>query len=688
MISRAKIFTLIALSICSTNMYSQDTLKTQINQVTIYLQGALMERSVKTILQEGDNRIVLTGVSPTAVDENSIKLSGLGDARVNYLRYEQQQIYMSESDGKIKKLKSKVNTITDSLADLSALTSGLNRELTLIDRNQDLNGSQSSLSLEQVKEFSNYYRKRTQEINRKLAAIAITETKLKQQKTVLQNRYRKLENPQKDYRGFIFLDLQSDRKQAVELIINYNLKNAGWVPLYDIVAEDMTAQIKMDFSAKLYQTTGVTWENVPLKLSTGDPTSQNSMQELDPKYLREGMVKTYHPVGRNNERYNPLVGRVTGTVTSESGTPVPYATVAVRETGISTLTDENGNYSLTISGGRTLSFSDSSGVPVDRVISSGIINVKMPAVENRSNADYVQTLSGQVAGLNVRTGYSQPGTASEVVIRGKNSTNGNVQPLFVVNGEVVSEAEFRSLNPDNIKSISTLKDASASHIYGNRSRNGVVVVTTGPNVTKEEYITTQTYILPENYSIPPTGEPISVTIAEIALNADFQYYTAPVINENVYLVAELRDWEKHNLLPGEARVYFEGAYAGISYIDPDITTDKLTVSLGEDPNITVSRKEADDTKSRSFFRDRRIIDKTYILTVKNNRSRAVNIRLQDRIPQSRDSRITVDDVETGKADVDDNGVLTWDISLDPTEQAEREISYEVSFPKQLRINLD
>ncbi len=106
------------------------------------------------------------------------------------------------------------------------------------------------------------------------------------------------------------------------------------------------------------------------------------------------------------------------------------------------------------------------------------VTINAETIENRPNASFVQTLSGQVAGLNITTASGQPGAASQVNLRGVTSINGNTQPLYIIDGSPVDEYNFRSLNPQDIASISVLKDAGATAIYGNRGANGVIVIKT------------------------------------------------------------------------------------------------------------------------------------------------------------------------------------------------------------------
>ena len=105
-------------------------------------------------------------------------------------------------------------------------------------------------------------------------------------------------------------------------------------------------------------------------------------------------------------------------------------------------------------------------------------NVSSVTIESRPNASLLETLRGQVAGLNIETGSGEPGSNSTITIRGVSSINGQSEPLYVVDGEIVTSAQFRNLNPDDLQTASILKDTSATAIYGSRGANGVLIITT------------------------------------------------------------------------------------------------------------------------------------------------------------------------------------------------------------------
>ncbi|RKS00525.1 MULTISPECIES: SusC/RagA family TonB-linked outer membrane protein [unclassified Flavobacterium] len=200
---------------------------------------------------------------------------------------------------------------------------------------------------------------------------------------------------------------------------------------------------------------------------------------------------------------------VTGVVSDKTG-PLPGANVVVKGTTRSAQADFDGKFSITAKAGEVLvisftGYNNSSvtvgaannyvvtltdGIKLDEVVVEGYRNttkgttvvaqttVNAKTIENRPNASFIQTLQGQVAGLNITSGTGQPGAASSVVIRGAGSLTGNTDPLYVIDGIPTNAINFRSINPTDIESVTVLKDAAATAIYGNRGSGGVIIVKT------------------------------------------------------------------------------------------------------------------------------------------------------------------------------------------------------------------
>src|SRR5690554_4266072 len=202
---------------------------------------------------------------------------------------------------------------------------------------------------------------------------------------------------------------------------------------------------------------------------------------------------------------------ITGTVTSaDDGLPLPGASVMVEGTTKGTQTDLDGKYSITVSDNERVVVSflgmktQNLSVEGTTVLNVALVNdnlieavqidqyrkitprtsavsmkmIDVEIIEDRANANVLQSLQGQVAGMSVSAGSGQPGATPNIIIRGISTINGESDPLFVIDGMPVDATVFRTLNPNDVKSFATLKDAAATSIYGNRGANGVIVITT------------------------------------------------------------------------------------------------------------------------------------------------------------------------------------------------------------------
>lgn len=208
---------------------------------------------------------------------------------------------------------------------------------------------------------------------------------------------------------------------------------------------------------------------------------------------------------------NAQVSQVTGTVVSaEDGLPVVGASVLVKGTTVGTVTDIDGNF--TISGvpedGKIIVVSfiglKSQELPIEpvmnvtlqsdakvleevMVVAYGVAKkesftgsaevIKSEKIQARPVANVTKALDGLVSGVQTTSGSGQPGSGVSVVVRGYGSINSSQNPLYVVDG-VPYDGNVVSINPNDIESMTVLKDASAGALYGSRGANGVVMITT------------------------------------------------------------------------------------------------------------------------------------------------------------------------------------------------------------------
>ena len=204
--------------------------------------------------------------------------------------------------------------------------------------------------------------------------------------------------------------------------------------------------------------------------------------------------------------------QVTGHIISaEDNQPMIGVSVLEKGTTNGVITDINGNYSITVTKSpATLQFSYVGMKTIDKqvtastrinltmendaqmveevvvvaygvrkkgTIAGSVSTVKAEKMEDVPAPSFDQALQGQAPGLMVLSDSGEPSKAATFRIRGTNSINSGKDPLFILDGVAISSSDFNTISPNDIESISVLKDASSTSIYGARASNGVVVIT-------------------------------------------------------------------------------------------------------------------------------------------------------------------------------------------------------------------
>ena len=227
---------------------------------------------------------------------------------------------------------------------------------------------------------------------------------------------------------------------------------------------------------------------------------------------------------------------VSGKVIDTDGEPLIGVNILEAGTSNGTVTDFDGNYSLSVSDGAILSFSYTGyveqsvvvgarsvidltleeGVALDEVVVTALgisrekkalsysaQNVGTEELSQARELNVVNSLSGKVAGISVARSSGGVGSASRVILRGNRSLFGSSEPLYIVDGVPIL-GDISDINPDDVASISVLKGANAAALYGNRAQNGAIIITTktggeGFNVSLSTTYTTETPLFLRNY---------------------------------------------------------------------------------------------------------------------------------------------------------------------------------------------
>jgi len=184
------------------------------------------------------------------------------------------------------------------------------------------------------------------------------------------------------------------------------------------------------------------------------------------------------------------------------------------------------------------------------------------------------------------------------------------------------------------------------------------------------------------YNIPSGGNAEMVDIQNHSLRSTFKYYTVPKFDKDAFLTSIITDWEKYNLLPGTANVYFEGTFVGTTDIAGGEAKDSLLISMGRDKKIISKRETIEEFKSRKNVGSNIRETFGYRITLRNTKNEPISIVMEDQVPISQDSRIEVELEDAKGADFNrETGKLTWKLTLQPLENKEILLKYNVKYPK-------
>jgi hypothetical protein len=329
--------------------------------------------------------------------------------------------------------------------------------------------------------------------------------------------------------------------------------------------------------------------------------------------------------------YSMTTNQVRGHVSDYENQPLPGVSITVKGTTIGTITDINGNYTITLpSNAGSLAYSFIGYEIQELPINNSVMNVQlkedMISLEEvvvvgygvQKETDLSDALQGRVAGIN--TSSRQP-----VKIRGISSF-----PVPMAQVQHQTTVEFQIDMPYTIHSDN------------------------------------------KNYTI----EMVSYT-----LPAYYEYYCVPKIDRDAFLMAYIIDWEKYNLLEGEASLFFEDTYIGKSLLDVRYSSDTLNISLGRDKNVVVNREKQKDYMSKQFFGSTKEVTKSWLISVKNNKSQPINLAILDQIPVSTLEEIVVEAQKlSGGIQNTETGEVKWKFTLEPAEKKEAELRYSVKYP--------
>lgn len=630
--------TLIALLLFAIPIYSQNTkeqkIKTEVSEATVFINGAQVLRKKTIPLTVGKSTLKFTDLSPY-VDAKSVQIKLSGEAMVLGVNYQTntEEAIKKLSEEKKNELDKQLEDVTRQIVATKTEKELIKDEISFLNDNKKIGGANTGISLLNLKETLNYYRERMTTLKNKDDELTkkISDLELKQR--LILNSYNQESNDKPTPKGEVVVEVDAKRAGNVSVELTYYVKNASWFPSYDIRASDITKPIDLLYKANIQQNTKEDWKNVKLKISSANPNLSNVAPRLKTYYLDYYTAPPKYTTNTDNNE-------VRGIVSDENGEPLIGASVLFKGTTISTITDLNGQFSLAIPDNakeievRYIGYNTKT-LP----ISNSFMNVKMEA--NNQTLDEVvvttgleRALEGRVPGVTISNDKSNK---ESVTLRGMSSLRQDIaMPTEVI--ESYTAVEFEVKIPYTIKSD---------------NKNTVIEV--------------------ERYALP----------------ADYEYYAIPKISKEVFLLANVSDWNKYNLLEGEANIFFENTYIGKTIMDTRNTSDTLNISLGRDKSILINRESVKENTSKKFLSSKREETKAWKIDIKNNKNQTINFTVLDQVPVSRNDEIEVTREELSGATYNEaTGEVKWNLKIKPSDKKELNLRYKVKYPSSRTLHIE
>ena len=591
---------------------------TEIKSVTIYQQGALITREGTISIPKGKSTLVFQGL-PAKITPSSIQISSTNNVLIVSVTHNIDYLNKSITDKELTSLYKKQRALNDSIKVINNLKTVYSQEKTMILSNSSIAGD-NGVDIDDLQKAAEFFRKRLTEIETTTHKLDNNIYDLKNELYNVSKQLLELNSKIDLPTSIVKVVVTSETETKSLFKVDYFIPDASWIPAYDIRIIETDQPLDFIYKAKVTQNTDENWENVKLTLSTGNPALSNTKPGLMPYYLTfDNYYRTSSPnlITENT----PFKGVVNGKISdAETGEPLIGTTVVVKGTTTGVVADVNGNYSIEIPQGyNILNYSFIGYKSQEIPINSGTINISMIQ-------DAVALEEVVVVGYGVSNDYS---------------------------GALAGRAA--GVN------ISKMKEQI-------------------PLAIEKRQLTTEFQIdIP--YTVPSDNQPYDVNMVEYEINANYEYYAVPKLSNNAFLIAKIPDWINYNLLSGSSYIFFKGIYQGESYIDLDTSSDTLSVSVGRDKDLVITREIQKDFASKSITGSTKKEQKAWTISVKNNKTIPVEILIEDQYPVSKTDEIKVDLIEFSGANREEStGKLIWDIHLKPAEKKSVELRYFVRYP--------
>jgi hypothetical protein len=621
----------ILFSITITAQNKEIPLKTEVNEVTVFINGAQVTREKSVDIQAGNTIVRFVNLSPY-LDAKSIQVKVNTEIMVLSVNHQFNYIDSIANSNEMNALADRLKTVKDQLKIENVNNDVINEEISFLKENKLIGGKNQELSLNNLKETSNFYRDRVSTLMLKQLDVTKNIDALTVEKIKLENQIKQITLKKPVPLSEIVVKINSKTQNKCNFVLSYFVNNASWLPTYDIRAKSIDEPIEIIYKANIHQNTKEEWKNVKLILSSSNPKSGSTAPQLQPYIL-----DYYTAPPKYTSFGNEISGQV---IDYESNEPIGFANITLNNSTIGTVSNGNGFYSITV-----------------------------PNFNSELTASFIgykkQTLKANRANLNFRL-EPESMELDEVRVIGKK-----------ISYDGATNVRDRATAVSRIE----LKDMKSSMSSRIEKESLIQSITETPASVEFEIKTP--------YTIGSDNKNMTVEIDDLFIDAIYEYYSAPKVDKDAFLMASITNLNKYNFLDGEANVFFENTFVGKSLLNVTQASDTLKLSLGRDKNVIIKREKTKDYLKKQFLGNKKEETRAWLISIKNNKKQPININFSDQVPVSTNEEIEVlVENTTGGFINKTTGEINWSIKLEPSDKKEYELKYKIKYPKDRHLDIE
>ncbi len=619
----AFIFIVSLLTMAALGQGKRQLLDSKIDKVTFFLQGAQVNRTAKALIPAGKTELVFSNISPS-IDKQSIQVKAEGKATVLSVNHQINFLKEQEAREEIVQIDQQKIVVLEKIGSEKNLLSVYIQEESLLLKNQDIKGGQTTLKAAELREAADFQRLRLTEVYTRKTEIEKNIKKMEAELEKLNKQLRALNEKRDLSTSEIVVGLSTKEAVSVSFTISYLVKNAAWFPTYDIRVKDVASPVNFHYKANIHQSSGEDWKEVKLMLSTGNPSQDGNKPNLQPWYLRYLSYSNSGTIGTTN--FSASNGMASGRVVDESGVPVVGASVVVKGTRQGTTTNTQGFFSLPLTAGNSILVISSIGMETTETFTGNSpINIQL-AYDKKQLSEVVVTALG--------SGYDKDESYTEKANRSKKTeTSINTTTLYQPTSTVYEIEEPYTI----------------------------------PNDGKEYTVEIIEYDLPaqyQYYAAPKLNENAFLT----AKIPDWQELNLLPGEANLFL-------EGSFLGKSALDVYNSGDTLDLSLgIDKGVVVKRTLIKEFSQKKFLASNRE-DKRKFEIVIRNNKQLPIDII------------IEDQFPISTNKEIEISDKEAKEGKVDTDSQKI-TWTQKAEPKKEVKITYGYSVKYPKDKRLQLD